>query len=170
MKDRATTVLWFIPILVTIHNLEESLLMRVALSKLVIRIPEQFHGFIPIITYQQFLIAVLVVTILPSLLMLIYWRYRIGILLLILLGFQMVMLINVLSHVAIALLLNSYFSGLITALVLNLPFSVYLFNRAIHQQWVSRQVVALLVPIALLVHGPGLMGLMEISGWVGSQL
>ena len=49
------------------------------------------------------------------------------------------MLLNVLWHVATAaLVFNGYAPGLLTAILINLPFSVYLLRRAASERWVSR--------------------------------
>ena len=52
------------------------------------------------------------------------------------------------------------------ALLVNLPFSVYLFRRALEGSWVRPRDLAWLLLAALLVHGPGLIGLMVLADWV----
>lgn len=76
------------------------------------------------------------------------------------------MLVNVVSHVGSAVFLRGYAPGLATALALNLPFSIYLLRRAIAERWVSRRTLAPLVIVAVLVHGPGIAGLM----WIASRI
>ena len=55
---------------------------------------------------------------------------------------------------------GGYAPGLVTALVLNLPFSLYLLRRAIREQWLSRPARWALVPGAILLHGPLLAALL----------
>ena len=70
---------------------------------------------------------------------------------------QAVVALNVVSHLAAALVLRSYTPGLASAVTLNLPFSVYVFRRATSEGWFGRRERWALVPAALLVHGPGLI-------------
>ncbi|HYH82392.1 MAG TPA: hypothetical protein VEX86_21550 [Longimicrobium sp.] len=51
------------------------------------------------------------------------------------------------------------------ALALKLPFSIYLLRRTAAEGWSSRRTLVLLVAGAVLIHGPGLLGLM----WLGSR-
>ncbi|HYD51632.1 MAG TPA: HXXEE domain-containing protein, partial [Gemmatimonadaceae bacterium] len=78
-----------------------------------------------------------------------------------------VMLLNVLSHAAVALLLRGYAPGLATAVALTLPFSLYLLRRAARERWVGRGAALALAPAALLLHGPGIVGLLTLVGRVG---
>lgn len=81
------------------------------------------------------------------------------------LAIQAVVLLNVASHIASAVLLSrGYSPGLITAIVVNLPFSCYLFTRAGRERWVSRQAFWLLLPAAALIHGPLLLALLWATG------
>ena len=54
--------------------------------------------------------------------------------------------------------------GLATALVLHLPFGIYLLGRARRDRWIGRRAWAMLFPLALVVHGPILIGLLWIGG------
>jgi hypothetical protein len=46
----------------------------------------------------------------------------------------------------------------VTALLFNLPVSVYLLRRAARESWVSRRTRWALLPGAFLMHGPVLSG------------
>ena len=67
--------------------------------------------------------------------------------------------------VAAAIWARGYSPGLVTALLVNLPFSLFLFRRALRASWVRPRDLAWLLVAALLVHGPGLVGLMVLAGW-----
>jgi hypothetical protein len=68
----------------------------------------------------------------------------------------------VLWHVTAAILLfDGYAPGLLTAVLLNLPFSVYLIGRAGKENWVSRRALWALLPSALLAHA--LSGLLVLA-------
>ena len=49
-----------------------------------------------------------------------------------------------------------------TALLLNLPLSLYVFRTAARNAWLPRRALLALVPGALLVHGPLLLGLLAL--------
>jgi hypothetical protein len=76
---------------------------------------------------------------------------------------QATLLLNVVWHVVAAIVLfDGYAPGLATALLLNLPFSVYLIRRAAREHWVSRRARWALLPSALAVHGPILSALLVL--------
>ena len=80
------------------------------------------------------------------------------------LAVQAVVALNVVSHVVVAVgLLRDYSRGLVTALGLNAPLSCVLFTRAAPEQWIPSWSWWLLPPTALLVHGPGLIGLLLLA-------
>lgn len=160
------TLLWLVPILLTIHNLEEALLMPAFLEKRNASIPSSLREIIPPVTYRQFLIALIIITIIPYAIAL-FLNYRWGVYLLV--GFQVVMLINVFAHLMTAIFLKGYGPGLVTALVINLPFSLYLLRRVLIERWMSKRAVALMFPVGLLIHGPALMGLMLLSGVIAGR-
>ncbi len=70
--------------------------------------------------------------------------------------FQSVVLLNTVPHVVAAMALRSYAPGLVTAIVVNAPLSLYLLVRAWRETWVERPAFAALAPAAVVVHGPGL--------------
>ena len=79
---------------------------------------------------------------------------------------QATLLLNVLWHVVAAVwLFRGYAPGLVTAVVLNLPLSVYLIGRARREGWVSSRALLGLLPSALLLHGALLLGVLRLSGW-----
>jgi hypothetical protein len=153
-----------IPLLVTLHNAEEALTFPRYLPRVAALLPSS----VPAPTYPQMLVALGVATVIPILAA--GWaharptsRTALWVLLLI----QVVVLVNVVSHLVVAtLVLHDYAPGLATALVLNLPFSVHLLRRAARERWVSRRALLALVPSALVVHGPVLIGLILLAGRV----
>jgi len=77
---------------------------------------------------------------------------------------QAVVLLNVVAHVATAVLLTrGYTPGLATAVVVNLPFSLYLLRRAERERWLGRGALVALAPAALAVHGPLLLALLMLA-------
>ena len=159
-------LLWLVPILLTIHNLEEAVVMPAFIEKRNASVQGRLQGIIPPITYKQFLTALIIITVIPYLIALFWIGRRWAQYLLV--GLQVVMLINVCAHTLMALSLKGYAPGLITALLLNLPFSLYLLKRAVSERWMSGKAVALMFPIGLLLHGPALAGLMLLSGVIAN--
>jgi hypothetical protein len=66
--------------------------------------------------------------------------------------------------------MRDYAPGVVTALLINLPFSIYLFRRALREAWIDKRDVAVLFLVGLALHGPGLIGLLWVSGWVAGAL
>jgi hypothetical protein len=161
-------LLWLVPVLLTIHNLEEAIVMPAFIEKRNASVQGRMQGIVPPITYKQFLIALAIITIIPYLIALFWLNRRWAMYLLV--GLQVVMLINVCAHTLMALFLRGYAPGLVTALVINLPFSVYLLKRAVGERWMSGKAVALMFPIGLLIHGPVLAGLMLLSGVIANSV
>lgn len=165
MPDRRT--LRLVPIILLIHNLEEVVFMRGVLPLDAARIPEALRGWLPRVTYPQFLVALAVVTVIPFVIAAAGdLRRRGGTAVGMLLAVQAVLLLNVLSHLGAAIGLGGYAPGLATALLINLPFSIHLFRRANRERWISRRAMLGLPLIAILIHGPGLVGLMMLAGRV----
>jgi hypothetical protein len=147
---------WVVPLFV-LHNAEEALAIRPFLA---------VHGdavptLLGVPSASRFQVALALVTAL-ALLVPPLVRLTAGPLarMAVLLALQAVMLLNVLSHLGIAWWARGYAPGLATAIALELPFSLYLFHRAFWERWVSRRLLAALLPIALFVQGPVLIALM----------
>jgi hypothetical protein len=165
MKRR--DLFWLVPIIFTVHNLEEALTIPRFINDLPTRLPAFMQKMVPVVNYSQFKIALVIVTVLPYLFVLLYQlsdHKRLPSYLL--LGTQMVMLINVFSHIGTALLMGSYAPGIVTALLLNLPFSIYLFRRALREAWIGKKGLVALILVGLLLHGPGLWALLQVSAWL----
>lgn len=165
MSKRA--LLWLVPVLLTLHNLEEALFMPAFIEKRNASVPGGLRELVPPVTYGQFLIALVIITVIPLLVALL-WMGR-GWAVYFLVGFQVVMLLNVFAHLMMALLLKGYAPGLVTALVFNLPFSLYLVKRAVAGRWMSVRAVVLMFPIGLVLHGPGIAALMLLAGVIAGR-
>jgi hypothetical protein len=160
-------LLWLVPIFLTIHNLEEAVVMPAFIERRNASVPGAMREIIPPVTYKQFLIALAIITVIPYLVALLWLRRGWAAYLLV--GLQVVMLINVCAHTLMALFLRGYAPGLATALAINLPFSLYLLKRAVEEKWMSKKAVAWMFPIGLLIHGPVLAGLMLLSGVIAGS-
>lgn len=78
------------------------------------------------------------------------------------LGFNAVLLFHVFMHVGQALYVRMLVPGVVTAVLITLPYSVYLFYRLLHDNavelsdiWISLPFGLLLVPVILIGHKAG---------------
>ena len=124
----ARLLLWLVPVLFTLHNFEEYLTMPPVMVELPRRIPAGIPvGILPFPpSPAEFTLALGIVTALPYLFAALAQfaetpRAR-GNGVLLLVGTQAVMLLNVLSHLGSAVFLRGYAPGIITSLVINLQF------------------------------------------------
>jgi hypothetical protein len=158
-------VIWLVPALLAVHNAEEAVMFPRYLPLVRERAPDFARPIVAGVTYEQMLIALAIVTIGP--LGIAIWavaRPRSPVALWSVLLIQAVVLLNVAAHVCVALVIRGYGPGLATALVINLPFSLYVLRRATREQWTTRQGLLALAPAAFVVHGPLLLGVIALAG------
>jgi hypothetical protein len=159
-------VIWLVALLLAVHNAEEAVMFPRYLPLVRERVPDWARPVAAAITYEQMLIALAVATIVP--LGITIWavvRPRSAVALWSVLLIQTVVLLNVAAHVCSALfILRGYGPGLATALVVNLPFSLYVLRRATQEQWTTRRGLLALAPAAFVVHGPLLLGVIALAG------
>ena len=127
-------LMWLVPILFAVHNLEEAPLME----KWAEKTPLPFHAQIKT---APFSIAVTFLTLLAFIVT--RWGVNsppqsLGVYLVVTL--QAVILLNAfLPHMAVTIRYRSYNPELITAVFLNLPFSIYFFTRALSDNFITTQ-------------------------------
>ena len=119
-------LLWFVPFFFMLHNMEEAPFME-NWSK---QLPLKVH---PIVSTKQFVIAVTFLTLggfILTFLGMEILSQPIGYLLI--LGIQMILSFNTfVPHLLSTIRFRLYSPGLVTALLITLPFSFYLFRRAL---------------------------------------
>lgn len=153
---RRQPVLWLVPIFLAIHNAEEALFFPRYLPFVLSRLPRGWQALAAPLTTGQVWLALALVT--ASAFVAAWWADRrpasvVAIWLVLLI--QATVLLNALWHAAVAIVLFSgYAPGLVTALLLNLPFSLYLLRRAATERWLGRRGLWALLPGAILLHGP----------------
>ena len=159
---RRQPVLWLVPLLLTIHNAEEALFFPRYLPFVLSRLPAGWQALAAPLTTGQVWSALAVVT--ASAFAVAWWADRrpdSALALWLLLLIQATVLLNAVWHAAAAVVLfGGYAPGLVTALLLNLPFSIYLLRRAAAEGWLSRRALWALLPGAIVLHGPLLAGLL----------
>ena len=154
-------VLWLVPVLLALHNAEEALFFPRYLPFVISRLPGGWQSLAAPLTTGQVWAALAVVT--AGAFAVAWWAVRRPAspaarwtLLLV----QTTMLLNALWHVlTAAVLFGGYAPGLVTGVLVNLPFSIYLLRRAAAERWLSPPARWALVPAALVLHGPLLAAL-----------
>lgn len=158
------TLLWLVPILITIHNLEEALFMPAMIEARNAAFPKAFSGWLsPIASARQLFIGLLIVTVLPYF---VAWNanWESGLRGKMLLCLQAAMLINVFAHVGMTIFIGGYAPGVVTAVLFNLPFSFYLFHRVRQAGWVSNGSLIRIGFIGLLLHVVALPVIILLAG------
>jgi hypothetical protein len=155
-------VLWLVPLLLALHNAEEAAFFPRYLPFVLARLPAGWRVVAGPVTSGQVWLALAVVTAVAlGLCAWSQWNPGSRAALWLLLLLQATVLLNVLWHIAAAVVLfRGYAPGLVTALLLNLPFSLYLLRRAAHERWLGSGALWAIAPAALLVHGPMLSALL----------
>lgn len=140
------TLLWFVPVFFMFHNMEEAPLMAEWSKQLPVKIRL-------IESRRQFITAITILTLVSFLLT--YFGLKAmskhdGHLLI--LGILMTMTFNVFfPHVLLALWFRMYNPGLVTALFLILPFSIYIFQRALNENLLASNEFWLLLGLSPLI-------------------
>jgi hypothetical protein len=151
--------MWLIPTLLTLHNAEEAFMFQRMWSRMRGLLPEPFASFEARVPYAVMLQALTVLSLAAFLLAaVVTLRPRSRLALWLLLALEAAIAINVVAHVASAVLVfRGYGPGLATALLINAPFAWYVLRRARDEVWVSRGAWRALAVAAVVLHGPVLM-------------
>jgi hypothetical protein len=142
-------LLWLVPVFLTLHNLEEAPFMENWSRRLAMKLPLT-------ITTRQFVIAVTFLTVAGFVLTYFGMQYlanQTGYL--IVLAMQAIILFNAfIPHIATTLRFRMYSPGLITAIVIVLPFSFYLFRRGFYEHiltWRHFWMLLGIAPFAMMI-------------------
>jgi len=162
---RAHRVLWAIPLALALHNAEEALTFPAFLPLVRERVPDVARGLAARIDVHALYTALVVVTLLVVLVVCwATWRPASPVAPWCALAVQAVVALNVVSHVIVAAtVVRGDSPGLVTALAVNAPLSIHLFRRARREGWIASWSWWLLLPAALLLHGPVLIGLLLLA-------
>ena len=146
--------------------------MPAALTRRNAAIPNPLHGLLPPITYRQFLLGLLIMTSIPYLIAWFAAREgeRLGAGMFWLLCVQAMMLVNVVAHAGMAVLVGGYAPGLITALAINLPFSIYLTVHTLLARWATGRAMVLVIAVGLLLHAIVLPLIIIVSGSIANNV
>jgi hypothetical protein len=144
---------WLVFLFLVLHNLEEGVTARAYFPK----IKTLLAGLAPpgllvsLPTLKQFYIALIGGTIFPLLIIAIAATGRPSRIKVYLVAVvQAMLLVNVfVPHVPAAIALGGYAPGVVTATLVNLPFSIYFFQRSLRESQITWKGLALAMAIAL---------------------
>ena len=120
---------WLFPLAITIHNAEEAIWLPVFWQRRQWQVP---------VSANQFWVATLALDVLAFLITYLAVKhgkrstaanfYS---------GFVFVVLLNVVWHLGVAIWYRTYAPGVVTAVALNLPLTIYLLRRAVRENYIS---------------------------------
>ena len=145
-------VLAAIGLTLVLHTIEEYATFPEFLSSPDGGLPEWLHPNRFLHNSHELRIALMIATVLP--LAVIAWailRPRKGWLISALL-LESILLVNAAWHMLAAIVRHGYAPGVVTAVLVNLPFGVYVLRRAVKEEWIGAGTAALLIGSALLLH------------------
>lgn len=156
-ESRSLTFFWFIPIILAVHNLEEALTMpqwmseHLPMLRSAISLFEHLH-----FSTTQLYISLSLVTIIPMLVTFICLQgKRTAVKTSILLIMQAIIFWNALMpHISGLFVLGMYNPGAVTAMMLNVPFSVFLYRKVKQEEIVSFGTLRLCIVIGLMLYLP----------------
>ncbi len=144
-------VLALIGVTLVLHTAEEYLTFPGFLSS-----PSGLPRWLPppsLLLHPQYMrVALTMATVLP--LVVIAWailRPRKALLVSVLL-LESILLVNAGWHILASLIRGGYAPGVVTAVLINLPFGVYVLRRAVKEQWIQARTAWQLIGIALVLH------------------
>lgn len=161
LEDNGTkslrTLLWCIPFFTAVHNAEEALTMPswIELHLVLLRSKFFFFHYLTFST-EQLYISLLLVTIVPLIITAFALKRELtknSVMLL--LTLQSVIGWNaVVPHAAGTVLLGMYNPGLVTAVVINIPFTVFLFRETLNAKVINPKELKRVVMIGAAVYLP----------------
>ena len=160
-----TQALWLIPAALAIHNTEEAIAFPAYLPLVRSRVPAAMQSLVAGVDPGALRVALLWATLIPLLILIwVTWQPESRAARWTALVVQTVVVTNVVSHVVVAaFIMHGYSPGVLSALLINAPLSVYLLRRARRERWLPTVAWRSLFPAALVIHGPGLFALLLLS-------
>ena len=145
-------VLVLIGLTLSLHNAEEYFAFPAFLASAGQRLPQWFPAGQLQRAAHHLPIALALATVLPLVvigLALITKRHALLVMALLV---EAILLVNSFAHMLTALLIGTYVPGLVTAIVVNLPFGIYVLRRAVRERWVRAGVAWTLIAAAVALH------------------
>lgn len=168
-KEEFSRLVWAVPLFIMIHNSEEALTM-----------PRWLHEHMPAVAQQyglplthipspgELYLALAMGTAVPFLIT--FFAAMAGprsFGLYLLAGIQSVMLTNaIVPHLIATILLRAYTPGVITAVFVVIPFSIFWFRRILKCDFVAVRPLIFSIVLGAMAYGPIMMAIYVMSGWV----
>ena len=157
-------ILWGIPIVTILHNMEEAIFLSNFIDKYNSLMPELSANLIGDVTVGSMLFVLFITAILPV--VFVWWsdiEHRVNTSEILLYCFAFAMFINIIPHSIITFFIGSYSPGMASSILLVLPATLFLFMAAIRQKRLNPAQWAAVMIGGLLFHGPGLFTLFAIG-------
>lgn len=145
------TVLALIGVTLVLHTIEEYLTFPAFLSS-ENRLPPWLPPPRLLPSSQSLHVALVMATVLP--LAVIAWailRPRKALLVSVLF-LECILLVNAGWHILASWVTGSYAPGVLTAVLINLPFGIYVLRKAVKEKWIPPRTAWLLIGVALVLH------------------
>jgi hypothetical protein len=155
--DSLKKILWFIPALLALHNLEEALTMPQWIQANLWKVRETIPLFNLLhFSTPQLYLSLVLVTIVPFILAFFCLKGELsGRKLNIMLALQAIIFWNALvPHISGIIILQMYNPGTVTAVLVNLPFSLYLFRYLRKNQILTLKHLRMVFALGLIVYLP----------------
>ncbi|MDQ0233497.1 HXXEE domain-containing protein [Metabacillus malikii] len=159
MKHNPYQLLWLLPIVFTFHNLEELLVMEFT-SFSFSKMPEFLESL-----YQFNTVALAMILLTLAVTMVIYLDYRLKTKATLYLSILCcgLLFINSLSHIGQFIVLKEYVPGFITALLLMMPFTLYVLILYVTNGFISIKRLFIILAISIVTMGPLIILFLVIS-------
>ncbi|HTK47613.1 MAG TPA: HXXEE domain-containing protein [Gemmatimonadaceae bacterium] len=158
--------IWLVPLVLAVHNAEEAIAFHRFLPRLATSLPGPLRTIEQRLTFGSMLTVLALVT-LVGVAVALWSTLRPGSRLALwsVLAVAATIALNVGTHVVSAIeIVRGYAPGLVTAVLVNAPFVVYLLRRAARERWLSSRALLCTIPAAVVLHGPVLVGTLWLAG------
>jgi hypothetical protein len=161
-------LVWAVPLTIIIHNGEEALTMQRWAAEHLLSVAQQFSVHISRVpTADELYGALAMGTLVPLLIALVAFLNGPRTLALYLLaGIQGIMLANAfVPHLIGTIILRRYTPGVVTAVLVIIPFSIFWFRRILQRGFAERRPLIISIVVGALVYPLVMALLYEASGW-----
>jgi hypothetical protein len=157
---RVRAALWLGFVIIVVHNIEEYLAMGPFLAAH----RDQLPAFLRSMTGEQFAVSLVIATLLGFFVIWFAARSRMnGPWLVLAIAFQVGLVLNALQHAVVGVWAGGYAPGVVTGLLLNLPYAVYLIRRALREGWVRIKPLIITALVVLVLMAPLVLGIHALS-------
>ena len=161
-RPASDMLVWGVPFALLLHNIEEALTFARYLPRVHAAAPVPLRAMLPERLHIAYA-GLLVVTVIPFGLAVLARRPKSpGWVRYALLVVAASLLANVAWHLMVAVALRGYAPGVLTAVAVNLPVTLAALRGARRDGWLSRRGLWLVLLLAVLFHGPGLIGIVAL--------